>query len=61
MACVSGVLQRFGRSLEEELSMGKPDRKKPDSIANGFVKLALAIVVFGISYVLFFSFYYLGN
>ena len=41
--------------------MGKPERKKPNSIADGFIKLALAATVFGVSYVLFFTFCAMGN
>ena len=41
--------------------MGKTDGKKPNSIANGFIKLAIAVIVFGVSYVLFFSFYFIGD
>lgn len=47
--------------LVERLGMGKRNRQKPNSIANGLVKLALAVIVFGISYVLFFNFCFQGN
>ena len=41
--------------------MGKPDDRKPNSIANGFIKLALAAIVFGVAYVLFFTVCVQGN
>ena len=47
--------------MEEEFDMGDPDRKKPNFIVNGFVKLVLGVIVFGIAYVLFFNFCFLGN
>ena len=36
-------------------------KRKGNSIANGFKKLAIAAVIFGILYVLFFTFYWPGN
>ena len=41
--------------------MGKCDGKKPNSIANGLAKLGLAVVVFGIAYVLFFNYCFIGD
>lgn len=40
--------------------MKKPDddRKKRSSIADGFIKLGIIMVIFGVSYVLFFSLYF---
>ena len=41
--------------------MRKPNGNKPNSIASGFIKLALAAIVFGVAYVLFFNFCFLGE
>ncbi len=41
--------------------MGRPDGKRPNSIANGFIKLGLAAIVFGVAYVLFFNFCFQGT